>query len=74
MVQLVWLTIGFRIFWVLKSCSYGVFRFQDFKQKDSRTSYSSNNYCTNFHEKQVKEKEKKREESVWNLGLKEEKT
>ena len=31
-------------------------------------------YCTNFREKQVKEKEKKKEESVWNLDLKEEKT
>ena len=46
--------------------------FQKFKQNDSKTSYSSN-YCTNFREKQVKEKEKK-EESVCNLSLKEEKT
>ena len=57
-----------------KSCSYRVFSLQEFKQNDSRTSCSGNNYCTNFREKQVKEKEKTWEKSVWNLGLKEEKT
>ena len=50
-----------------------VFSLQEFKQNDSRTSHSSNSYRSNFWEKQVKEKEKVREESVWNLGLKEEK-
>ena len=51
-----------------------VFSVHEFKQNDSRTSRSSNNYCSNFQEKQVKEKEKIREKSVWNLSLKEEKT
>ena len=58
---------------VHESCSYRIFSPQEFKQTDSRISCSRNNYCTNFQEKQLKEKEKKREESVWNLGLKEEK-
>ena len=34
---------------------------------------SSSNYCTNFREKQLKGKEKKKEESALNFGLKEEK-
>ena len=41
-----------------------VFSIQEFKQNDSRTRHSSNNYCSNFQEKQVKEKEKIREKSV----------
>ena len=45
---------------VHKSCSYKVFSLQEFKQNDSRTSCSSSNYCTNFREKQVKKKQKKR--------------
>ena len=49
---------------VHKSWSYRVFSLQEFKQNDSRTSYSSSNYCTNFWEKQVKEKEKKKEDCV----------
>ena len=58
---------------VQKSCSYRVFSLQEFKQNDSRTSCSSSNYCTNFQEKQVKAKKRKKEENVWNLCLKEEK-
>ena len=45
---------------VHKSCSYRVFNFQEFNQNDSRTSCSSSNYCTNFREKQINKKEKKR--------------
>ena len=44
-----------------KSCPYGIFSLQEFKQNDSRTSSSSSssssNYCTNFREKNVKENE-----------------
>ena len=43
---------------------------QEFKQNDSKTGCSSNNYCTNFREKQVIEKEKKRRVSVWKPWLK----
>ena len=46
---------------VYKSCSYSLFSLQEFKQNDSKTNCSSSNYCTNFQEKQVKEKEKKEE-------------
>ena len=49
---------------VHKNCSYRVFSLQELKQNDSRASCSSSNYCTNFREKQVKEKEKKKEETV----------
>ena len=38
--------------------------FQKFKQNDSRTSCTSSNYCTNFQEKQVKEKETKKKVCV----------
>ena len=58
---------------VHKSCSCKVFSLQEFEQNGSRTSCSSSNYCTNFREKQVKKKEIKNK-SVWDLGLKEEKT
>ena len=61
-------------YWLHKSCSDRVFSLQEFKQNDSRTSCNSNNYFSNFPEKQVKEKEKKREEFVLNIGLKEEKS
>ena len=44
---------------VHESCPYRVFSLQEFKQSDSRAS-SSSNYCTNFREKQVKEKETKK--------------
>ena len=57
---------------VHKSCSYRVFSLLGFKQNDSKSSCKSSYYSTNFREKQVKEKEKK-EESIWNLGLKEKK-
>ena len=35
-----------------------VFSLQELKQNDSRTSRSSNSYCSNFREKQVKENRK----------------
>ena len=36
------------------------FSVQEFMQNDSRTSCCNSNYCTNFQEKQVKEKDKER--------------
>ena len=56
------------------SCSYRVPKvvLTSFKQNYSRISCSSSIHGTNFREKQVKEMEKK-EESVGNLDLKEEK-
>ena len=62
MTELVRLTIGLHIF-IAFTLSYKLFiTLQEFKQNDLRTSCSSSssNYCTNFREKQVKEKEKKR--------------
>ena len=75
MIQLVWVKLVFKCPLRLHyhtSCSYGlhnccfyrVFSFQEFKKNDSRTSCSSSNYSTNFREKQVKEKDKKKEVCV----------
>ena len=59
---------------VHKGSSYRLFSRQEFKQNDSRPTCSSSSYYINFREKKVKEKERKKEVSVSNLGLKEEKT
>ena len=37
-----------------------LFSLQEFKQIDSRTSCSSSNYCTNFREKKLRKKRKKK--------------
>ena len=42
---------------VHESCSYKVFNLQQFKQNDSKRSYSSSNYCINLREKQFWKKE-----------------
>ena len=49
---------------VHKSSFYKIFSLQEFKQNNSRTSCNSSDYCTNFREKQLKEKEKKRKVRV----------
>ena len=58
---------------VHKNCSYRVFSLQEFKRNESRTSCSSSNYCTNFQEKKVKEKERKKKSLCKTLARKKKK-
>ena len=59
---------------VHKNCSYRLFSLQELKQIDSRTAAPAVTIALISEKNKSRKKRKKKEKSVWNFGLKEEKT